>query len=341
MAITDGVGPHSAWLNVDGTKFLIETGNVTQSAVNKSSQFICTMPLSEPGAFRLLATTSGKKCTIEVMTRGVTKTLLTGVADEAAFDLIGRTISVAGRDRSAALHEQKTSDKWLNKKTTEIVKELAERAGIKADVKTLETMAGKMLEQDHVKLSDGVSFSTVMNKLAEIDNARWWVDADGTLRYVPFGSSSGSYSIFVDQTGQPIKSDCLRLRIHRNLQAAKRIKVRYRAWHTRKKRVHEYEATVPGTEDEQVFTDSIPGLQQDQVEKYAKSKAAELARHEITVRATVVGDPAISGGMGLSLTGTEHFDQSYEMDTVHHDFGMRGHTTSMTARAARKGRTAS
>lgn len=205
-------------------------------------------------------------------TRGNTKTLLTGVVDEVAFDLISRTINVAGRDKSAALHEQKTSDKWLNKKTTEIVKDLAERAGIKADVKTLETVAGKMLEQDHVKLSDGVSFATVMNKLAEIDNARWWVDADGVLRYVPFGSAIGSYSIFIDQSAQPIKSDCLHLRIHRDLQAAKRLKVRLRSWHTRKKQVHEYEATVPGTDDEQVFSDSIPGLQQNQVEKYARAR---------------------------------------------------------------------
>jgi hypothetical protein len=45
--------------------------------------------------------------------------------------------------------------------------------------------------------------------------------------------------------------------------------------------------------------------------------------------------------MGLSLTGTKHFDQSFEMDTVHHEFGMRGHTTQITARSATKGRTAS
>ena len=58
-------------------------------------------------------------------------------------------------------------------------------------------------------------------------------------------------------------------------------------------------------------------------------------------RATVVGDPACSAGMGLSLTGTSEFDQIFDIDTVHHDFGMRGHTTHITARAAKKGRTPS
>jgi hypothetical protein len=342
MAISEGVGPHAAWLKVDGTTLLLEAGSVTQSALRKSATFHCTLPLSEPGAYKLLAANVREnKTTIEVMTRGVTKTLLTGQIDDADFDYIGRRITVTGRDKSVALHNNKTNDKWLNKKTTDIVKELAERAGIKADVKDLSTMAGKMLEQDHVKLSDGVSFAYVMNKLAEIDGALWWVDADGTLRYVPFGSSTGNYSIFIDQSSQPIRSDCLHLRIRRNLQAAKKIKVRFRAWHPRKKKVLEHEATIPGSGGEIRYDYSVPALQQDQVEKHAKSQAEEKARHELTVRATVVGDPVVAAGMGLKLTGTEYFDQSFEMDTVHHEFGMRGHTTHITARSAKKGRVAS
>jgi hypothetical protein len=59
------------------------------------------------------------------------------------------------------------------------------------------------------------------------------------------------------------------------------------------------------------------------------------------VRATVVRDPSVAAGMGLSLTGTTQFDQTFDIDTVHHDFGMRGHTTHITARAAKKGRKAS
>ncbi|WP_342711445.1 hypothetical protein AAFG13_06125 [Bradyrhizobium sp. B124] len=59
------------------------------------------------------------------------------------------------------------------------------------------------------------------------------------------------------------------------------------------------------------------------------------------MRATVVGDPAVAAGMGLSLKGTEYFDQSFDIDTVVHDFGMSGHTTHITARSAKEGRSAS
>ena len=80
-------------------------------------------------------------------------------------------------------------------------------------------------------------------------------------------------------------------------------------------------------------------MEQEHVEKHAKSRANERARHEFTVRATVVGDPSISAGMGLQLRGTD-FDQLFEIDSVHHEFGMSGHRTSITARAAKEGREA-
>ena len=61
----------------------------------------------------------------------------------------------------------------------------------------------------------------------------------------------------------------------------------------------------------------------------------------MAARATVVGDPNCAAGMGLTLTGTGEFDQTFDIDTVHHNFGMRGHLTHITARSAKKGRTAS
>lgn len=341
MAITSGVGAHSAWLKVDGTTLLIEYGSVTQSANRKTSSFQCTLPLSEPGAYATLAEIGDNSTTIEVMTRGVTRTLITGEIDTVDYDMIGRKINVTGRDKSAKLHDNKTNDKWLNKKTTDIVKELAERAGVKVDAKTLDTMAGKMLEQDHVKLSDNVSFAYVLHKLAELDGARWWVNADGILKYAPFGSPDGSYSIFIDQSAQPIKSDCLHLRLHRNVQAGKTIETTVKSWHPKKKKVVQHKSTIPGKGGPLKYNYNIPTLQQDQVEKHARSQATEKARHELGVRATVVGDPSVAAGMGLSLTGTQFFDQTFDIDTVHHEFGMRGHTTHITARSAKKGRTAS
>ena len=57
--------------------------------------------------------------------------------------------------------------------------------------------------------------------------------------------------------------------------------------------------------------------------------------------ATVVGDPTVYAGMGLTLYGTGYFDQTYDIDTVHHKIGMSGHTTSMTSRGWKTGRSVS
>lgn len=340
MAITHGVGPHAAWLNVAGSRLPLMSGHVTQSAQSKTASFRCALPMSKFGAHETLTALGDNHASIEVMTRGAAKVLLTGEIDLVDYDYIGRVIHVDGRDKSAKLHDERSAEKWQNKKTTDIVKELAGRVGLKVNMAELNTMAGKMLQQDYVRLSDGVSFAHVIQKMAEIDGARWWVDGAGTLHYMPFASSIGSYSIFIDQSSQPIRSDALHLRVRHDLQEAKDIVCEFRGWHSKHKAVHRHKTTIAGRGGSRRFTYSVPGILQDQAEQYARSFANERARREITVSATVVGDPSVSAGMALTLQGTNNFDQTYDIDTVHHDFGMRGHTTHITARSARKGRTA-
>src|SRR6266478_3224321 len=121
MALTSGAGPHKAWLTVNGSTFPIEHGSVEQHKTRKTSTFSVAIPLSYPGAEAALASLGDNEATITVLTRGVTATLFTGECDTTDFDYVGRIIRVTGRDRSAKLHENKTSEKWLNKKGSEIV----------------------------------------------------------------------------------------------------------------------------------------------------------------------------------------------------------------------------
>jgi hypothetical protein len=107
------------------------------------------------------------------------------------------------------------------------------------------------------------------------------------------------------------------------------------------KQVFQYQSNVEGNGGPVPYNYHIPGLVQDHVQQFAKSMATEKARHELTVSATVVGDPTVQAGMGLQLSGTHFFDQTYDIDTVHHDFGMPGHRTHITARSAKDGRSAS
>lgn len=342
MAITSGVGKHSAWLNAGGGRFLIQRGDVKLSAQRKSSEFCCLIPMSAEGAYDTLAQIGGDEpITIEVMTRGQNTTLFSGSIDEVSFDYIGRTMRVKGRDKSSGLHGNKSSEKWVNKSTTDIIRELIGRIGLVGKFDDMQNMAGKILEQDFVKLSDNVSYAYVIHKLAERDGARWWVDAQGVFHYAPIGSTRGTYSIYVDQNSRPIRSDCLHLRVAHNKEAAKTVNVDLKAWHPKDKKVYRHTAVIPGFGGTKRYSYHIPTLKQDQVEAHAKAQANEKARHELKVSATVVGDPSVAAGMGLSLKGADYYDQTFDIDTVVHEFGMSGHTSHITARSAKSGRSAS
>jgi len=319
---------------------LVEHGSVSQSAQRKSSSFSVKVPLTLESE-SLLATLGDNEATISVMARGQTSTLLTGEVDSTEFDYIGRCVHVTGRDKSAKLHDNKSSEKWLNKMPSEIVQDLIGRVGLSGNVASSTIMAGKKLQQDFVKLSDSVSFSYIIHKMAEFDGARWWVDPNGNFNYQPIGSPIGTYSISINQNTQPISSDCLALRVHRNVQAGKGIAVTVKAWHPKKKQVFSYTSNVEGNGSPLQYNYHIPTLEDQHVQKYAKAQATEKAMHELVVHATVVGDPSVSAGMGLSLSGTEFFDQTFDIDAVHHEFGMSGYRTSISARAAGQGRTAS
>ena len=340
MAVSQGVGPHFAWLNVNGT-WPIEHGNVSQSAKRKTSTFNGVIPMDYPGAAAALASLGDNQASITVMTRGQTATLITGEVDEVDFDFIRREINFFGRDKSAKLHDNKTSEKWLNKMPSDIVQDLIGRIGLSGNVTSSSLMAGKQLQQDYVKLSDNVSFAYVIHKLAELDGARWWVDQNGNFNYVPYGTPQGVYSITINQDTQPISADCIELHVRRNIQAGKSIAVTVKSWHPKKKQIFQYQSNVEGNGGPVNYNYHVPNFLQDHVTKYAQSHATEKARHELTVTATVVGDPTVQAGMGLQLNGTAYFDQTFDIDTVNHDFGMSGHRTHITARSAGQGRSAS
>lgn len=342
MAITSGAGPHFAFLNVGGGSFPIERGSVEQQAVRKSSTFSAALPMSLSGATETFANLGDNEATITVSTRGITGTLITGEIDMVHFDLIGRTIRVNGRDRSAKLHENMSSEKWINKNGSEIVTDLCSRIGLKCSAEASSLMAGKMLQQDYVRLSDNVSFAKIIHKLAEFDGARWWVDATGTLNYVSAGSPAGMYTLnYVPPVNGYITADFMKLHITRNVQAGKDISVKVRSWHPKDKKVYEKEYTVGGNGKPLKYNYDLPNLKQDHVDKHAKSRADEISRHELKLDASIVGDPSVNVAMGLVLTGTGYWDQVYEMDCIHHEIGMTGHRTHITARAPKSGRTGS
>jgi len=344
MAINTGAGPHFAWITINGLTLPIEHGSVEQQATREASTFSVSIPYSYPGALESLASISDPSVVINVSTRGVEAALLTGEADLVTYDLIGRTISINGRDKAGALHSNKTSEKWVNKMGSDIVTDLAGRIGLSVQADPSGLMAGKKVQHDTVRISDNVSFAYVIHKLAEFDGARWFIDGGGTLHYQSTSNASGVYTLnYVPPTDGPLSADFTNLRIKHNIQAAKGAAVTFKSWNPKMKQAFTATSNVESRLGlgSAPYNYHIPNLQQDHVSQYAKSVAKDLTRHEYTIQASVVGDPTISAGMDLQINGTGYFDQSYQMDSVHHEFGMSGHKTNITARSAGAGRSSS
>lgn len=334
MAISTGAGPHFAWLSVNGATFPIKEGSADQNATKKSSTFSAKLPMSYPGALATFATLGQNTSSIIVSTRGVTATLLTGEIDTADTDLVGTQIHITGRDQSAMLHATKSAEKWTNQPGSSIVSQLAGRVGLSAQVDPSIVLAGKQVQIDYAKVTDGVSLASVIHKIAEIDGARWWV-SNGTLFYQSLANPQGIYTLnYVPPTpDNPMVADFLQLRIRRNVQASKTINVNVKAWHPKKKQVFVGSGTMTGSVGGTTnYTYHAPNYEQDHVNQFAQSKAREHARDALRLTAEVAGDPSINVAMGLQLSGTGYFDQLYQMDSVRHEFGMRGHTMTITAK---------
>jgi hypothetical protein len=339
MAVSSGVGPHFAWVLVEGMQFPIVSGSAEQAATRKSSTFSAVLPLSFPGAEDTFSQLGQNQASVMVSTRGEQATLLSGEIDTVKIDYVARTISVTGRDQSAMLHGTKSSEKFINQMNTDVVKTLASRVGLTVQADPSMVQAGKMVQIDYAKMTDGVSYAAVIHKLAEMDGARWFV-RNGMLFYLSMDDPQGTYTLnYVPPTqGNPMMGDFLALDISRNIQAGKTLNVTVKSWHPKKATVFTSTSTIQGSGGPQNYIYHVPNHLQDHVTQFAKSKAAEVARHELTVNAEVVGDPTIDIAMDLVVNGTDIFDQSYKMDLIHHTFGYGGHTMRITAKSMKAGR---
>lgn len=338
-AISSGVHPHLAWLRVNGRDFLISHGSCVQEGTRQSSTFQATLPLYLPGAKEALANIGDNNSGVVVESNGKKAVLVMGEIDTTTFH-IGQNgnIVVTGRDNSIKLHNRIHHGNFTDHTTVGIVSELAGLAGLGFSESGSGIIAGEKISDEFVEMVDGQTFASIITKMAEIDDARWWVDNNSVLHYEIKPEPSGDYSVTYQPAPPYEKGNFFELSIKRNVQAGKTIEVTLKSFRESENDTIEGTGTVEGNGGPVQYAFQLPNQQQDQATHYAQSKADEIARHELTVNARVVGDVDINVDMGLAVNGTGLFDQNYLIDSIAHQFGMQGHTMTITARAGKGGR---
>jgi phage protein D len=346
MAITSGVKPHNGWVVVNGSRFQVIHGSVEFTTLNSTNQLHATLPLTAPGYLEFFAPLNGADSVkIQAIVLGQTgeQTLTPNsfTIKTIEFMLTHTQIHIHATDEMSQLSENRDNDTYTNQKNSDVVQKIAEKNNIQVKIlKASKVMAGRKVEDQHVHTTDNVSAYTAIHKRAEIDGVRAYMNDQGVLNYGPPGTG-GSYSVFWQRPMQqsPMVSDCLDLRVTHNLDASGTQENTVLGYNHDDKQKVEEKSTVPGVGATKKNYQDSGKITPEQAQQQSLAAADRQANHEWELSATVVGDPSIKSDGNIVLSGApEPLSQTFPIDTVTHNFGINGYTTTMNGKNKGKGR---
>jgi phage protein D len=133
------------------------------------------------------------------------------------------------------------------------------------------------------------------------------------------------------------------LRCYRNLPAGMNQEVKTSSWDAKQQKLVTSVKTLSGSGGTVTYEYRGANLKQDQADKHSTNKAEEHGRHELTIDLEMAGDTSVdpsSQKLTLSGTGTD-FDQTYDIDNVHHVVGDDGYRMMLDCKSKKSGRSVS
>jgi phage protein D len=257
--------------------------------------------------------------------------LVKGEVDQVRLDVTRGVLRVEGRDLSARLMETRTAELFANMTAGDIVRDLAARHGLAADVASGTGLVGRGWMQEGARLGRerlGLGHYSrlptewdVLVGLAWVEGFDVWVDGE-TLHFRPALPTSARLLT---------PSSVSVLRLERALTLAGDIEVVVRSWNVAQHQAFAQTARRAGAQTarraggqarakggrRRRYVYVVPGLAPDEALKLAQARLAEITRHERVVSIDMPGDLAIMPRQRLRLaaTGTD-FDQDYWVDRV-------------------------
>jgi hypothetical protein len=266
--------------------------------------------------------------------------LVQGNADTVGIDPIAGTLIVEGRDYAAALIEARTNETFANRTASEIAMLLAARHALTPDVQATTTPVGRYweLEHDSLTLDAGARMTTEWDLLATL--AGWegfdlWVSGT-TLHFRPPATVLPPPVLSATPLAGALP-DFRALRLDRALSFAGNIIVTVKSWHSRFGSGTVQTATL--TRDgaaTQNFVFVAPNLTPEAAQRLAQQRLAELASHELLLRAEMPGELALSPHAPFQLVGTGTlFDRLWQIEEVERRISIRqGFSQLVRARAS-------
>jgi len=266
--------------------------------------------------------------------------LVQGQADTVSLDPLLGTVTIEGRDLSAALMQARTQETFANRTSSDIATVLAGRHGLAAAVQATTTPVGRYWELEHDRLTlNAAGRSTtewdLLVTLALHETFDLWVSGT-TLYFQPPDTVTPPALLFAAPTPAG-PANVTSLQLDRELTFAGDIVVTVKSWHSRAGTACMQTAqTERGSGSSQTYVYVIPNLTPDDALQFAQNKLAELTAHELILIAEMPGELSLWPRAQVQLLGTGTlFDTTFTVDEVERRLhSKRGFSQRLRARAS-------
>lgn len=331
---------------------LLVEATVTNNSYFQADSFRVTMAIHARGRYGL-AFWDEDEIEVEIFAGFGVETdpdisMIVGRVDDVEFDLDRRQVFLTGRDYTADLIETKTTEKFVNKTSSQIAEEIAGRHGLRAVVSSTRTLVGKYYQIEHARLNDDTTEWNLLTYLAEQERMDVYIQGK-ELHFEKRPSPSSAqrwivrYQPLADQTYFPM-APTTRLNLRRSLTIARDIVVKVISHNSKQKKNFEITRRTirrvrrsgsRGSSQEPVpHVFRIPGLTEEQAIREAERRLSDLTGKQRVVTAELPGDPRVTARTIMVLEGTgTSFDQEYHIDELQRHISQSGgFTMSLTAR---------
>lgn len=240
--------------------------------------------------------------------------LIQGDVDAVSIDPLQGTLTLEGRDLSAALIEAPSQEVFANQTSSEIATVLAGRHGLSTDVQATATPVGRywQLEHDKLTLNAGSQATTewdLLATLAQHEGFDLWV-AGETLHFRAPDVSAPPTILSASRVSA--------LRLDRALTFAGDIIVTVKSWHSRAgSSCVQTVQTERDSPSSKTYVFVVPNLTPQSALALAQQRLQELTGHELSITAEMPGELGLQprGWLHLQGTGTA-FDTRLRIDEV-------------------------
>lgn len=324
-----------AIVKIEGEEVVCAEFEVDSNSFYQANTFRLTLPLSaQPPArsWSFWSETDAAKVEIfagfppdpENFTTDDLDLILVGETDEVDVKPVSDEVCLTGRDYTSRFIEETTTEKFQNLTASELVKQLAERRGLKADVTDTSRKLGTFLSQDNILLTTERTEWDLLTYAAQEEGYLLYVEGETVHFHPPPDESSEAYILnYTRATEESLaSSNTVMIDFSRSLTLARDVVVAVRSWNQKAKkgftqtaRASKAKRTQSRGGTAQTYVATVPNLSQEEAIKEARRRLEEITAHEIRLNAELPGDSLIKTNTPIRVEGTgTRFDQVYFVD---------------------------